>query len=396
MSVPLPILLGGLPPIRRLFADGTPGMALWFDTNQAFKTSGGGIVTPASILTVVRASAGSFFDSAGVLQQAANNALRLDYDPVTLAPLGVLIEVVRTNLALRCRDLTNAAWTKSNMTTAMTATGPDGVANSATTLTATGANATALQAIVSTSAARISSMFVKRRTGSGVVNITHDNGGTWTAVTVTAAWTRVSNPSTTATDPTVGVRIVTSGDEIDVDMFQHELGAFITSAIPTVASQVTRAADTISILTSAFPYSATAGAVMWSGERATAATGDLWMWSIDNGTSNHRLWNSLAPSTGNATMYVVDSGNFQVVDLNDGAPTAGTFFKTASAWTLNDFAFSRDGRSVVADGAGTLPTVGALRIGMTDQSLVQLNGHIKRLEYYATRETNAQLRALST
>jgi hypothetical protein len=60
---------------------------------------------------------------------------------------GILVEEARTELCLHNSDLTNAAWTKSNLTTAKTATGPDGVANSATTCTATAANATALQAI---------------------------------------------------------------------------------------------------------------------------------------------------------------------------------------------------------------------------------------------------------
>jgi len=317
-----------------------------------------------------------------------------------------LIEEARTNLALRCRDLTNAAWTKSNMTTAKTATGPDGVANSATTLTATGANATALQAIVSTSAARISSMFVKRRTGSGVVNITHDNGGTWTAVTVTAAWTRVSNPSTTATDPTVGVRIVTSGDEIDVDMFQHELGAFITSAIPTVASQVTRAVDDISILTSAFPYSATAGTVV--------AVFDFYYYLADTGHnggivgiggSSPRIRldvrTGLSRPIGNQIFDGTTVGGSSGPNFSDLA--INTFHNAAFGWdaalagtaymTWNGLSSSQGaGNSAAINLSGASP----MRIGRRPDAEVLLNGHIKRLEYYAARKSNAQLQALST
>jgi hypothetical protein len=83
----------------------------------------------------------------------ARYALPLEWDE-NGDPLGLLVEEARTELTLYNRDFTNAAWTKSNMTTAKTATGPDGVTNSASTLTATAGNATALQAITSTSAAR--------------------------------------------------------------------------------------------------------------------------------------------------------------------------------------------------------------------------------------------------
>ena len=46
---------------------------------------------------------------------------------------GGLIEEARTNDALWSRDMTNAAWVKTTMTTALNAVGIDGTANSATT-----------------------------------------------------------------------------------------------------------------------------------------------------------------------------------------------------------------------------------------------------------------------
>ncbi len=44
-----------------------------------------------------RASTATYIDSAGVMQTAAANAARFDYDPQTLAPKGLLIEEARTN-----------------------------------------------------------------------------------------------------------------------------------------------------------------------------------------------------------------------------------------------------------------------------------------------------------
>ena len=48
-------------------------------------------------ITLTRASTGTYFDSVGVMQTAAINAPRWDYDPATLALRGLLLEGQRTN-----------------------------------------------------------------------------------------------------------------------------------------------------------------------------------------------------------------------------------------------------------------------------------------------------------
>jgi hypothetical protein len=99
---------------------------------------------------------------------------RTDYFyPTSLACQGLLVEEARTNICLYARDLTQSNYTKTSATAALTATGVDGVANKASTLTASAANGTAVQNITSASAARSLSMFVKRRTGTGTVTISH-------------------------------------------------------------------------------------------------------------------------------------------------------------------------------------------------------------------------------
>ena len=168
--------------------------------------------------------------------------------------LGCLIEPSATNLCLRNRDLSNAAWTASNATCTLTATGTDQASNTASTCTAGAGNATVLQAITVASAARNTSLYIKRRTGSGTINATRDNGSTWIDIStkVTGTWTRVtqadfSGLGTTSANPTVGIRIVTNGDAVDVDMFQDEAGSFATSAIITAGTSVTRNFDAASV-----------------------------------------------------------------------------------------------------------------------------------------------------
>ena len=175
-----------------------------------------------------------FFDSAGLLQQAAANQSRIDFRN---GVGGYLSEGASTQLVptAAIRDCTNAAWTATNVTPLKDATGIDGAANAASTLTADANNGTCLQAITLGSAERTSSMYVKRKTGTGTVEFT-DNGGTnYTDITAslsTADWFRASNTRTQA-NPDFGFRLGTSGDEIEVDASQVEQKPFVTSPILT-------------------------------------------------------------------------------------------------------------------------------------------------------------------
>jgi hypothetical protein len=166
--------------------------------------------------------------------------------------LGFRREAAATNNLLYSRDLSNAAWsTKTNITAAKTATGLDGIANTATTLTATAADATILQPITLASAARCASAYIKRRTGTGTISFTQDGGSTWTDITAQingSTWSRVEITATLA-NPSVGFKISTSGDAIDVDCVQNEAGTVATSPIVTTTAAVTRNADSLTYQT---------------------------------------------------------------------------------------------------------------------------------------------------
>src|SRR5690606_23459445 len=115
-----------------------------------------------------------------------------------------------------------AAWTKTNVTANKDQTGLDGVPNSASRITATSSNGTCLQAITHASLTWYLTAFVRRLSGSGTIQMTMDNGSTWTTITVTSEWTRVPIAAQTLANPTVGFRIATSGDSIAVDLVQCE------------------------------------------------------------------------------------------------------------------------------------------------------------------------------
>ena len=347
-------------------------------------------------ITFTRTTTGTYIGSDGLLKTAAIDEPRFEYDPTTLLPRGLLIEASRTNILLHSSDLTQAAWVPTNVTTAMTATGPDGAANSATTVTATAGNATVLQPVVLALQNYVSSCYIKRRTGTGTVEITSDGGVTWTAVTVTAGWTRVSLPLLTIANPSVGLRIVTSGDAVDVAFFQSEatVADVPTSVIPTNASQVTRAADIATVTGTNFSswYNAAEGsmlAVFSSFAIVPTTVGTVY--TVSNGASTQR-W--AASVTGTNISHVLSVVSAQAT-INIAGYLPNTIFKSAFGVKLNSVQAAVNGVLGTEDTLANMPTVNRLNIGSGATSTLQLQGHIRSLTYYPTRLTNAELQALS-
>jgi len=161
-------------------------------------------------------------------------------------PFGYMSEAAATNLATYSTAFENAAWAKSNVTaTDGDAASPTG-ASTATLLLATAANGTVIQDLGSiSSAAHIGGLWIKRKTGTGNIDLTINNGSTWTTVAVTTTWTRFATTSVTAADPDVGIRLAVDTDAVWVWNGSAEAGTFLTSDTPTTTAAVTRNADVL-------------------------------------------------------------------------------------------------------------------------------------------------------
>ncbi|MGI9491367.1 MAG: phage head spike fiber domain-containing protein [Geminicoccaceae bacterium] len=221
---------------------GGGGLPKLFDWNPE-----SGEALPASS-TFTRASVAFYRNDSGLWVEAASGELRYHNDTAGGGSKGYLPEPAATKLALFPRDFTNAAWVKVNGTAAKDATGIDGVANAASTLTATSANFTALQSFTRASSAHTFSVFVARKTGTGTIEITVDGGSTWVDITSSISTDIKDNPyivTQTLANPSIGLRIITSGDEIEVDMGDLEATAFATTPLDHTSSTVTRVADTL-------------------------------------------------------------------------------------------------------------------------------------------------------
>jgi hypothetical protein len=332
-------------------------------------------------LTVTRATPVSYAVTSGGVWQAFNaNILRR-------TDKGVLIEPTRTNVVLHNRDLTNAAWTPTNITAAKDQVGIDGVANAASSLTATAGNGTILQAITLASSARFQSAFVKRITGTGTIEMTMDNGATWTAITVTSSYQQLNIPTQTLANPTVGFRIVTSGDAIAVDFVQNENGVDQTSPIPVTTVAVQRDADVFS-LTAPPRFGELYSLYSESTVNVVTATLQLsWQMSVD---ANNQVRMDVNNAAG-AGRTVSRSGGVSDGVVALAATSANTIYRDAVVFSLNNLRASRNGV------AGTPDTSAAVPVGVAGAAMnlgvntAELNGYLRRFALAPTTANESWL-----
>lgn len=337
----------------------------------------------SSWLTTTRAQVGWYFDANGILVQAAINTIRIGYDPITRAPLGILCEATRSNRALWCRDLTNAVWTASNVTAAKDQIGLDGIANSASSILATGAGGTVLQAITAGSGAVYQSAFVKRLVGTGTLEMTTDNGSTWTAVTPTGTgWNVAEIPTQTLANPTVGFRIGTSGDKFAVDLVQNENGAVRSSPILTTTALVSRGLDLHTVALTAFPFSATVGTIYVEGISYGLNTEQRTWFQISDATNNERFISTLS-TVGGGQFLIVDGGVNQS-NVLPGTAVVGQLHRFMATWNgagAGSAQASLDGVLGTPDAALTLPTVTTLTLGAGLSGAFPFQGTIGQFIY---------------
>lgn len=216
-------------------------------------------------------------------------------------------------------------------------TGLDGIANSATTLTASDTDATILQGVTLSSAARCASAYVKRRTGTGTISFTQDGGSSWTDITSlinSSTWSRVQITATLA-NPSVGFKISTSGDAIDVDCVQNEAGVVATSPIVTTTTAVTRNADSLTYQTSG-NFSDTVGTayvevnpLSYSGGAIGSATNGLLLSTSNSGATAFDGTNAANGPTGtpdaSEKLALNWTGTAMKVASSGAVGTAGTY-----------------------------------------------------------------------
>lgn len=191
-------------------------------------------VTTETFCTLARSTTANYFDESRVLRQATTNALRQNWNPATLAYEGYLIEPARTNYILNSASLTNTTQSRSI-----------GVGTYTLSFYGTGT-------------VRLENAGVAVGGVAGAFNLT---GSPLTTPTFTVDAAVSAGAGSVPANRVYQTFTVTGGTLIvtitgTVRFAQIEEGAFATSIIVNVGSQVTRAADVITgsgLLASTFP-----------------------------------------------------------------------------------------------------------------------------------------------
>jgi uncharacterized protein (UPF0333 family) len=369
-----------------------------------------------------------------VLETAASGVARFDHNPTTFESLGLLIEEQRTNLLTYSEQFDNAAWTKSRLTiTANTVVAPDGALTgdklvettetgvhqviqgvtctsgvaytyscyvkaaerTAATITMASAAFPTTQMLVNISAKSISTI-----SGTPVASSVSDVGGGWIRVTVTQTATATGNGSG-QTGVYNGTTNYTGDGYSGIYIWgaQLEAGAFATSYIPTVASQVTRSADAASMTGTDFSswYNQAQGSLYADYTLNSQAISRAVLDLNDSAATNTNSINVRYASGGQAQLQVVVGAAVQVSLAPSGFNTSGASYKRMIAYATNSFNQAINGALPTAeDTVGVLPVVNRLLIGAEVAGINILCGTIRKVSYYPVRIQNNQLQALTS
>jgi hypothetical protein len=351
-----------------------------------------------------------------VLQTAASGAARFDCNPTTRESLGLLIEESRTNLVTYSSDYTNAAWTKTNCNQQPAANiAPDGTLTASkiyedTTTSQRSINRVASPITVVNGSTYSFSFYAKAAERTSCVvyinttfysfnlaNGTCDAGAT--IVAVGNGWYRCviqATANSTSANPLIYFSLSSYlGNGYNGFYLwgaQLEAGTFATSYIPTVASQVTRAADAASMTGTNFSswYNVSQGSLYCESKLNTGNSG-AYPVAIYDGTGNNYI--RIANNTTSLSNQIGANGTNNVNITAASSVTNGTAFKNAFAFSQGFAAESYNGGAVTQVTTTVLPTVNQIALGGYGGALA--NTTFKRITYYPVALTSTQIQALT-
>lgn len=418
-----------LKPLLKRLAVGSPAALPTLDLGflaQTYKVSDGAggmsSVAFADLITFTRSSAAWRFNASGVLEQVAANQPRFDYDPVTLAPRGLLVEEQRTNLFLNSASV-NLMTTNSGATvTVDAALAPDGTMTAdQVNMTASAASGVYRTGVITSAAQHVLSVFLRFVSGAdsivrigiegtayttpGYLNVDLATGQVVSLSTgATAFVTHLGGslyrvavtqiPSQSGAHNVVIYSGTTNAKQIIAWGLQVEQGAFPTSYIPTTSTQVTRAADVAGVNTLSPWFNPDEGTLFVEGAPLSVAGPVKRAAAFTNGTQQNRIVLDLAANTG-ITEYLVTASGVSMASITSAAiGTAGTI-RMAGVYGATDYRMAAKGAlgTGTAPG-GAVPAITKLELGALVGAQF-FNGHIRRIRYWPRRLFDNELQGIT-
>jgi len=247
-----------------------------------------------------------------------------------------------TNLIPYSEDFSQWSKSSSMVITPNNVISPDGTQN-ATLLTANSINQFIYLSSFSAANSTIS-LYIKRKSGTGDIELSNNGGSSYTALSVTDEWSRAQVTFAAATNQTV-LKINTSGDEIYLWGAQVEEQSYSTSYIPTDGTQKTRNQDVCNNGGSVSTINSTSGVLYFEG--LFLGPGYRFI-TLNSGSANRVSIYSNSPTT---ISFNVKVGGANQFNGNYSIDTTINH-KVALKYKENDFALWIDGIEVATDNNG--------------------------------------------
>jgi len=366
------------------------------------------------------------------LLTAPANEARFDHNPVTGESLGLLVEEQRTNLVLRSEEFDNVAWTKSNATvTADTIVAPDGtLTGDLLSVVSSGRSYILSLANTASNTVLSGSIFVKAGNQNNVCLTTSIGnvgvrqwfnlatatsgsaislGGVKNSSEITSIgndWYRISLSITASAgtaqylilDVVTGDNVLSgnSGDNVYIWGAQLEAGSFPTSYIPTVASQVTRSADSATMSGSNFSswYSPAGGTMVIDTEKQPSNSYYVMM-------SNSSPQSAFITQRLNIDLTII-SANLNVINVYQALADTPRL-QWAISFSPTTIRESANGSSIVSGSGAITTTFDRLSFGGFAWEVNGVGGgqaygatRISRFAYYPVRLSDTNLQALTS
>jgi hypothetical protein len=397
--------------LTTVVANGTDGIFIW----------GGQVERRSSVTAYTPTTTAPITNYIPVLLTALSGVARFDHNPTTGESLGLLIEEQRTNLNTYSEQFDNGVWAKANTTIQPnviiapdgTLTGDKMVGNTDFTFHY-GARSVSYSAGTYTysiyaKAGEYTTCFINMpndgllstfNLSTGTV-ISAASGVTASIIPVGNGWYRIICTYTLTTTAFISAFFGLQTGSFAGNGFagiyiwgsQLEQGSFATSYTPTVASQVTRAADAASMTGANFSswFNQSEGSFYYELDTLSSAVGNAYPFAIYAGATNY-IFSYIGTSTAIRPIDTTGGGSSPTATVtynSSGFKASGAYSSTFKGGYVGNIA-SSTGVPVLTQ------TATFINVGTFSTNNGVLNGHIKKLTYYPIRCTNTQLQALTS